>query len=138
MSGAAGPLPEAVVAVVVRDRRVLVIQRAPGVPRPGFWTPLSGRIEPGETQPEAVAREAREEVGLAVTPLAKVWQCLTDDGAYLLHWWAARAAPGPVRPDPAEVSDARWVDPAEFHRLAPTFDDDRRFFTEVFPTLALD
>lgn len=124
---------DAVVAVIVRDDgRVLVIQRAPGVSRPGYWTPLSGRVEPGETHPEAVVRESREEVGLAVTPVAKVWECDTDDGRYRLHWWTARAGAGRLELDPAEVSDARWIDPAEFGALDPTFADDRAFFTDVF------
>jgi 8-oxo-dGTP diphosphatase len=128
-------LPEAVVVVVVRDRRVLVIERGPLVPRPGYWAPLSGGIEPGESQSEAVVRETAEEVGLRVTPVAKVWECLTDDGGYLLHWWLARASDGELSLNQAEVSDARWVDPAEFDRLVPTFADDRRFFAEIFPGL---
>lgn len=125
---------DAVVAVIVRDDgRVLVIKRAPGVSRPGYWTPLSGRVEPGERHPDAVVREVREEVGLAVTPVSKVWECDTDDGRYRLHWWTALAEPGPLVPDPAEVSDARWIDPDEFGALAPTFADDRAFFTDIFP-----
>jgi 8-oxo-dGTP diphosphatase len=125
--------PAAVVAVIMRDGQVLVIQRGPQVPRPGYWAPLSGRVEPGESQPAAVAREALEEVGLAVTPLAKVWECDTDDGRYRLHWWTARAEPGALDLDPAEVSDARWIDPATFGELTPTFADDREFFAKVLP-----
>lgn len=125
---------DAVVAVIVRDGRVLVVQRAPGVSRPGFWAPLSGQVEADESHPEAVVREALEEVGLAVTPVAKVWECDTDDGRYRLHWWTALAEAGPLQLDPAEVSDARWIDPDEFGALQPTFADDRAFFTEVFPT----
>jgi 8-oxo-dGTP diphosphatase len=125
---------DAVVAVIVRDGHVLVIQRAPGVSWSGFWTPLSGRVEPGESHPEAVVRESREEVGLAVTPVAKVWECDTEDRRYRLHWWTALAAPGALVLDPVEVSDARWIDPGEFGALDPTFADDRLFFTDVFPT----
>jgi len=103
--------PGAVVAVVTRDGEVLVIRRAAGVPRPGYWTPVSGRIQPGEGQPEAVAREVREEVGLRVTPRAKVWECDTDDGRFRLYWWLATAAPGDLSLDQAEVSDALWIPP---------------------------
>jgi 8-oxo-dGTP pyrophosphatase MutT (NUDIX family) len=131
-----GAKPDAVVAVVTRAGQVLVIRRAPRVSRPGYWAPLSGRIEPGESQAEAVVREVREEVGLAVMPIAKVWQCETDDGAYHLHWWTARAGPGELTLQVAEVSDARWIDPEAFGELAPTFADDRAFFAHVFPTLS--
>ncbi|MER7406083.1 NUDIX hydrolase [Streptomyces sp. NPDC000070] len=65
---------ESIVAVVRRGERVLVIQRGPLARLPGYWAPLSGKLEPGETQEEAVVREVHEEVGLRGFPLAKVWQ----------------------------------------------------------------
>jgi 8-oxo-dGTP diphosphatase len=126
----------AVVAVLARAGRFLVIRRGPRVTRPGYWTPPSGRLEPGESQSEALVREVREEVGLTARPLAKVWECDTDDGTFRLHWWTAQVAPGDPVLDPDEVSDARWVLPAEFHLLHPTFADDRLFFAQVAPGLA--
>lgn len=131
--GTSDDKPAAVVAVIIRDGRVLVIQRGPLVPRPGYWAPLSGRVEPGESQPDAVVRETREEVGLTVTPVAKVWECDTDDGRYRLHWWTAYAGSGELSLDPAEVSDARWIDPDTFGELTPTFADDREFFAQILP-----
>ena len=128
--------PKQAVMVVVRDGgRVLVIQRAAGVPRPGYWTPVSGSIEPGEQQQDAVTREVFEEVGLSVTPTEKVWECPTDDGRYRLHWWLAERSRGVLRPDPREVAAARWIEPSAFAGLSPTFESHRRFFTDVFPQL---
>jgi 8-oxo-dGTP pyrophosphatase MutT (NUDIX family) len=131
--------PEAVVAVLVQAGRVLVIRRGPEVPNPGYWTLLSGRIQPGESQPEALVREVREEVGLAVRPLAKVWECETDDGSFRLHWWTADLGPGDQRlvPDPAEVAEVRWLRPDEFAQLAPTFAGDHEFLDRVLPSLQL-
>jgi 8-oxo-dGTP pyrophosphatase MutT (NUDIX family) len=133
--------PAAVVAVVADAGRVLVIRRGPGVRNPGYWTPLSGRVEPGESQAEALVREVREEVGLGVTPVAKVWECDTHDGSFRLYWWTARlTAGGPGHElvlDPAEVAEARWLRPAEFRRLAPTFAGDHEFFDQVLPGLHL-
>lgn len=125
----------AIVAVIRRDGRILVVRRGPDAIMSGYWAPPSGRIEPGETQEAAVSREIREELGLEARPIRKVWECPTDDGGFLLHWWLAEAEPGEVRPDPREVTEARWVLPEEFHRLDPTFEGDRRFFDEVFPGL---
>ena len=87
-------MEKAVVAVVRRDGRYLVIRRGPGVIWPGYWTPLSGRVERGEAQEATVAREVAEEVGLHARPIAKVWECPTEDGRFLLHWWIAEAGPG--------------------------------------------
>ena len=126
---------DAVVAVLRRGNRVLVVQRGADTILPGYWAPLSGRVEPGESQEEAVVREVREEVGLAATPLAKVWECPTEDGDFLLHWWTADVGPGELDLDPREVSDARWVEPERFADLEPTFAADRDFFERVLPTL---
>jgi 8-oxo-dGTP diphosphatase len=127
--------PDAVVAVLVGDGRVLVIRRGPGVLNPGYWTPPSGRVEPGESQPEALVREAREELGLAVTPVARVWECDTHDGSFRLHWWLAEVTGGELAPDPVEVAGVRWVRPDEFRRLEPTFDGDHEFFDRVLPSV---
>jgi 8-oxo-dGTP diphosphatase len=126
---------EAIVAVLRRDDRVLVIRRGPQARLPGYWAPLSGKLEPGETQEEALVREVHEEVGLAVTPLTKVWESVTCDGQFRLHWWTAETPPGEVIMDPAEVSDARWVTSAEFLTLESTFAADREFFDRVLPQL---
>ncbi|MCL6668660.1 NUDIX domain-containing protein [Streptomyces panaciradicis] len=129
------PRGEAIVAILRRGDRLLAVRRGPGVVRPGYWQPLSGKVEPGESQPEAVVREVREEVGLTAAPLAKVWESETDDGRFRLHWWTADASTGDVVPDPDEVGDFRWVTPEEFLALAPVFDGDREFFTHVLPNL---
>ncbi|MFR0353819.1 NUDIX domain-containing protein [Streptomyces sediminimaris] len=126
---------EAIVAVLRRAGRVLAVRRGPTVPRPGYWQPLSGKVEPGETQEQAVVREVFEEVGLTVCPGAKVWESETDDGCYRLHWWTADADSGEVVPDPVEVAETRWVTPTEFLALEPVFDGDREFFERILPTL---
>ncbi len=98
-------MTEAIVALIRRGERVLVIRRSALVISPGYWGPLSGRIEPGESQPETVVREVREEIGLDVRPVAKVWECPSDDGACLLHWWSVEVTGGELRLEPREVSD---------------------------------
>lgn len=127
---------EAIVAVLRRADRVLVIRRGPDSSSPGYWAPLSGKLEPGETQEEALVREVHEEVGLAVSPLAKVWESQAYDGRFRLHWWtAAETGDGTIVPDPAEVSEVRWVTPTEFLKLTPLFEADREFFERVWPGL---
>lgn len=122
-------------AVVRREGRVLVIRRGPAAPMPGYWAPVSGRVEPGESHEEAVVREVHEEVGLGVRPIAKVWESETHDGRFRLHWWTAHADPGELRLDPREVSEARWIRPDRFGELEPTFGGHREFFVRVLPAI---
>ena len=128
-------MKDAVVAVLRDGDRVLVIRRGPAARRSGYWAPLSGSVEAGESQQEALVREVREEVSLDVRPIAKVWECPTDDQSYRLHWWTARVVGGRLEPDLREVAEARWVTPREFDELEPTFEGDREFFERVLPEL---
>lgn len=118
--------------VIEHAQRFVAIRRAAGVPRPGYWSPPTGRLEPGESEADAVRREAHEEVGLAVVPLARVWQSRSDDGAWCLHWWRARADSAVLVPEPREVAEARWVTPAQFLALAPIFASHRVFFANHY------
>jgi len=52
------------VVVVGEDGRVLLLRRSEA--RGGFWQPVTGRIEPGETPADAARRELREETGADV------------------------------------------------------------------------
>lgn len=124
--------------LVVRRGRLLAIRRSPFVSDAGYWTFPTGRVEPGESQRHTVRREAQEELGIEVEPTGKVWECGTDDGRFLLHWWTTRCPEQPLRLKPDEVAAARWVDPTAFARLRPTFVGDRRFVRTVLPHLKLD
>jgi len=126
---------EAIVAVLRRDGRVLVVRRGPDVARPGYWQPLSGKLEPGETQQQALVREVHEEIGLTVSPGTKVWESLTDDGHFRLHWWTAENSTDDPVPDGDEVTEARWVTPEEYLALTPVFEGDREFFERILPNL---
>ena len=128
---------DGVVAVLCRTGRLLVIRRAAGVSFAGYWSPLSGKVEPGELQSDAVVREVREEVGLEVRALRKVWECPAENAEYLLHWWLVEeTAPGAeLTLDPREVADADFFDREEIHALSPTFAADLEFVDTVLPTL---
>ena len=53
-------------AVVIRDAdlRLLLVERGPGVTRPGFWAIPAGYVDYGEEIRAAAARELLEETGL--------------------------------------------------------------------------
>ncbi|MCK7594194.1 NUDIX domain-containing protein [Lysobacter sp. CAU 1642] len=114
---------------------MLLIRRAEGVPRPGFWSPPTGWVEPGESPAEAAVREAKEELGLEVSAEREVWHCHSDDGRLRIDWWQVTRLAGELRPDPAEVAAYRWVDAGAFFDLTPTFRQHHDFFRDRLPSL---
>jgi 8-oxo-dGTP diphosphatase len=115
----------AVVAIIRRGDRFLMVRRADHLPAgAGHWSPVSGRIEEGETEEEALRREVREEIGLDVVADRKVAVLPTTDAAYVLHYWTARVQGGRASVVSDEVSELRWVTIAEMDRLQPRFEED--------------
>jgi hypothetical protein len=53
-------------------------------------------------------------------PVAKVWECRTDDGDFVLHWWIVDVDAYELDPDPGEVAETRWVTAEEFLELRPS------------------
>ena len=128
-------LPLAVAIVVRRDDgRVLLIKRGPKVAAPGFWTPVTGKVHDDESLVEAGAREVWEEVGLRVEVSPEEIFCSkTANGVWTLRWFLAnpsvpRDAWEPLRLEPREVADTRWVRPNEMDEIEPMFDTTLTFF----------
>lgn len=117
---------DAVVAIVHRDARFLFVLRARHLPGGGYWCPVSGRIESGETHEAAMRREMLEEVGVVATALVKVGETVTPDGRYRLHYWRTRIDDGEPSTASAEIADIRWCTLEELGRLEPTFVEDVR------------
>lgn len=125
---------DAIVAVIINGDKVLLIERASGTLFKGYWAPVSGKVEPGESQEAAVVRESMEEVGLTVRPVRKVWENVSTSGEYRLHWWLAEYVGGELVLDKREVSAARWVTGKEISGMK-IFEGDREFYETVLPSL---
>jgi 8-oxo-dGTP diphosphatase len=55
------------------DSRFLVQQRLPGGSRGLLWEFPGGKVEPGESEPEALARECREELDVRLHVGRRLW-----------------------------------------------------------------
>lgn len=116
----------AVSAAILRDGRVLAVRRARD-PFAGVFSLPGGVVEPGETLAEAVRREAREETGLAIEPLAPAGhrEVIVRDSTgrierhFVIMTFAARCTGGELKLN-EELSEARWVTPAELAAMPTT------------------
>jgi 8-oxo-dGTP diphosphatase len=103
------------------DGRLLLIKRG-HEPGAGLWSLPGGRIEPGETDQQAVAREVLEETGLTVQcrNLLGTAELPGPDGTiihvsdYLAVVTGGELAAGD------DAADARWVGAAELATLPLT------------------
>jgi ADP-ribose pyrophosphatase YjhB (NUDIX family) len=116
----------AVSAAIIRDGRVLVVCRARG-PALGVWTMPGGVVEAGEKLTEALQREIVEETQLTVEPVALAGhrEVVVRDGDgrverhFVILCFATRWIAGePVLNE--ELSEARWILPAELASLRTT------------------
>jgi 8-oxo-dGTP diphosphatase len=105
--------PRIVVGAAIRDgRRVLAAARAYPPELAGLWEFPGGKVEPDETEPEALVRECREELGVAITVGDRVGGDLsTGNGRYLLRVYFAALAEG--EPHAKEHAELRWLAPDE-------------------------
>lgn len=103
-----------VVAVAIeRGGRYLAARRTRPEDVAGRWELPGGKVEPGESEEQASAREIREELGVEIAVGRRVpgeWPL--RDGL-VLHLYVATLVDG--EPTPLDHHDAiRWVTPAEF------------------------
>jgi 8-oxo-dGTP diphosphatase len=63
-------------AVLLDDDKLFLVKRAPGGDLGGKWELPGGKVDPGETPEDALARELREELGVR----ASVGPCIATVG----------------------------------------------------------
>lgn len=99
------------------DGRLLLVRRV-NPPSAGCWSVPGGRVERGESLPEAAAREVVEETGLTVS-IEALLGVVEIAGGYEVYDYAATVTGGILKPGD-DASDARWCSVDEVAALATT------------------
>src|SRR3954465_10755553 len=98
-------------AAIIAGGRLLAAQRVSPPELAGGWEFPGGKVEPGETDQEALTRECREELGVEVPVGRRIGGDWPLHNGYVLHVWTATIASG--EPEALEHSALRWLSEAE-------------------------
>lgn len=106
-------MTEVVAALIWDHDRFMICQRPAYKARGLLWEFVGGKVEPGETKPQALIRECREELDITVAP-AELFMELTHaypDLTIHLSLYHCTIAAG--TPKLLEHNDLRWILPSE-------------------------
>lgn len=111
-----------VVAVIINsDGKLLLLKEARDIYN-GAWAPPHGRCEiDDKTEENAVMREVKEETGLKVQPIKKLYTQHADSKVATVSFWLVREVGGRLAIDQKESSESGWfsIDEALKLKLYP-------------------
>ena len=110
-------MTEVVAALIWDGDRFLACQRPAYKDRGLLWEFVGGKVEPGETGPQALVRECREELGITVA-VGDVFMEVTHTYPDLtIHLTLFHASIAAGTPRLLEHNDMRWVTTREMDAL---------------------
>ncbi|OHT81339.1 (deoxy)nucleoside triphosphate pyrophosphohydrolase [Mycobacteroides saopaulense] len=95
-----------VAGAVIDGDKLLIAQRATPAELAGQWELPGGKVAEGESEPQALMRELREELGIDVDVAARIGEDVVV-GNLVLRAYGARLGGG--TPHPHEHLALRWV-----------------------------
>jgi 8-oxo-dGTP diphosphatase len=107
---------QVVAAILEREGRVLICQRKPGQWHPLQWEFPGGKVEPGESPHEALARELEEELGIHGSTgdeIARYEYCYPEKPPIELIFYRVRSFSG--EPRNLVFHEMLWESPARLH-----------------------
>ena len=105
-----------VAAAVISGGRLLAARRTRPAEHAGRWELPGGKVDPGETDQQALARELDEELGLTIAVGGRVGGDVDLGGNTVLRCYRAERSHG--RPRPVEHDEIRWLGAADLYSVA--------------------
>ena len=104
---------EVVAALIWDGGRFMICQRPAHKARGLLWEFVGGKVESGETKPEALIRECKEELAVTVSVGDVFMDVVHDYPDLLVHLTLFHAKIAEGEPQLLEHNDLKWITPAE-------------------------
>jgi 8-oxo-dGTP diphosphatase len=105
--------PVVVGAAILRGQQLLAQQRSYPPAAAGLWELPGGRVEPNETDTEALRRECQEELGVDVTVGTRLGPDVALLKGRLLRIFTAHLTNPDATPHPHDHAALRWLTPGQ-------------------------
>ena len=119
-------ITEVVAALVWNQDKFMICQRPAHKARGLLWEFAGGKVEPGETKEQALARECREELAVALSVGSEFASELYEYPDLTIRLTLFNAAIAEGEPQKLEHNDIRWITADEIpnYRFCPA---DKKF-----------
>jgi len=134
----AGEIPVAgtvVAAAIIHEGEVLAAQRSAPPELAGLWEFPGGKVQPGETEADALIRECQEEIGVTIKPQQFLGEVANPYWRGSVRLWSAVLSdPGSGLPIALEHLELRWLGADELSSV-DWLPGNRHFESAVRPLL---
>ncbi len=111
-------MTDVVAALIWEGERFLACQRPAHKARGLLWEFVGGKVEAGETLPEALIRECREELDITVEPRDVFMEVIHEYPDLTVRLTLFNAVIAEGTPKRLEHNDIRWITTAQIDELA--------------------
>ena len=110
-------MTEVVAALIWDGDRFLICQRPAHKARGLLWEFVGGKVEPGETKPQALIRECQEELGITVAPMELYMELQHVYPDITIHLSLFHCTIAAGTPQLLEHHALRWIHPSEIDQF---------------------
>lgn len=106
-------MTEVVAALIWAGEKFMICQRPPHKARGLLWEFVGGKVEPGETKPQALIRECREELAVELSVGDLFMDVLHEYPDLTVHLTLFHASIAHGEPQKLEHNNIRWITVSE-------------------------